>query len=148
MTRRKRFLLIASAAAVAGLASGPVLRPILIRAAADRARRQVIARAESALGASLEVGRVDVSIMPTVVVLNDLRLEKDAAFGLRAGSSLDRLTVSGDPRALARWGSRPVRLDAERPDVRIVLPGAGAKETQPAAPVQGRAGRHGAAFPA
>src|SRR5206468_7574880 len=110
MTRRNRYLLIAATMAAAGLASVPILRPLVLRAVAGKARRQVIAMAAAGLRAPLEVGRVDVSLVPTVLVLNDLRLEKDGVFGLQAGSSLDRLTLSGDPRALLRWGSRPVRI--------------------------------------
>src|SRR5258706_2010694 len=123
MARRKRFLLITVALVVAGLVSVPILRPFVLRAAADKARRQVIARAAEGLGAPLSVGGVGVSLMPTVIVLSDLRLDRDGAFGLQAGSSVQRLTLSGDPRALAHWGSRPVRIDVEHPDCRLVLPG-------------------------
>jgi len=150
MTRRKRFLLITAALVVAGLVSVPILRPFVLRAAADKARRQVIARAAEGLGAPISVGGVDVSLMPTVIVLSDLRLDRDGAFGLQAGSSLKRLTLSGDPRALARWGSRPVRIDVEHPDCRLVLPGGARTAATPDASVAARDGddRHVAAFPA
>ena len=114
MTRGRKFLLIVATVTVAALGSVPILRPLVIRAVAAKVRRQVIALAANGLGAPLDVGSIEVSLVPTVLVLRDLRLEKDGVFGIRAGSSLDMLTLSGDPRALLRWGSRPVRIDTER----------------------------------
>src|SRR5258707_5008886 len=121
MTRGRKILLIVATVAVAGLGSGPILRPLVIRAVAAKARRQVIALAAKGLGAPLVVGPIDVSLLPTVLVLSDLRLEKDGVFGIPAGSSPDRITLSGDPRALLHWGSRPVRIDLEHPDCSVDL---------------------------
>jgi outer membrane protein insertion porin family len=149
MTRGRKFLLIVATVTVAALGSLPILRPLVIRAVAAKARRQVIALAANGLGAPLDVGSIDVSLVPTVLVLSDLRLEKDGVFGIRAGSSLDRLTLSGDPRALLRWGSRPVRIDLEHPDCHVDLTGAdgSALPGLPGAAPAGHGRRSAPAFP-
>src|SRR5262245_28721701 len=125
MTRRERNLLILTAVVAVGAASAPFLRPPLLRAIAVRARREVTIRAERDLRAPVALGEVGVSLVPTVLVLNDLRLEADGAWGLRAGSSLARVEMRGDPRAFLDWGSRPIAFTIDRPELHVVLPPAG-----------------------
>jgi outer membrane protein insertion porin family len=122
MTRaRKSVIVLLSGAAALSLAAA-VARPLVASAIAERARRLVEARAAAGLRAPVTLSGAAVGFYPTLLVLRDLRLARDGAFGLQAGSSLERAEISGSPLAFLRWGSRPVAIVVDRPRFRLVWP--------------------------
>ena len=126
MSRRVRILL--AAAMFCGIvACGLVLaRPWLAALVAEHARRETIARAGEALGAPVGIDRATAGFAPVVVVLEGLKLEADGAFGLRAGSAIESLEISGDPWSLVRWGSGPIVFHVEKPNCVFALGAAAA----------------------
>ncbi|HEV8198550.1 MAG TPA: translocation/assembly module TamB domain-containing protein [Candidatus Polarisedimenticolia bacterium] len=133
-------ILLAAAMFCGIVACGLVLvRPWLAGLVAEHARRETIARARAALGAPVTIDRAAAGFTPVVVVLEGLKLEADGAFGLRSGSSIDSLEISGDPWSLVRWGSGPIVFHIEKPNCAFALgadaahPAEGAGEAAPAA---------------
>ncbi|HET8945824.1 MAG TPA: hypothetical protein VFQ07_02475, partial [Candidatus Polarisedimenticolia bacterium] len=148
MSRRARILL---AAAMFGgiVACGFVLaRPWLAALVAEHARRETIARAGEALGAPVSIDHAAAGFAPVVVVLEGLKLEADGALGLRSGSSIESLEISGDPWSLVRWGSGPIVFHVEKPKCAFALGAPGAPGPAPAKPAEGAASAAAApAFP-
>jgi outer membrane protein assembly factor BamA/autotransporter translocation and assembly factor TamB len=135
MSRRSRILLVTALALAGAGAAAFALRPAAARLVAAEARRQVMEQVTPALGAPVSIRRVDAGFRPPVILLSDLRLEADGAFGLRSGSSVGTIAISGSPLALARWGTGPVEFYFDRPDVSLRLPPAAtARGALPARP--------------
>src|SRR5262245_50896968 len=135
MSRRGRWLLILAAAAGALALAAVLARPWLAHLVAEHARREAIAKSAAAIGAPVSIARSAAGFAPVVVVLEGLRLEQDGAFGLRAGSSIESVEISGRPLALLRWGTGPIRFHVERPHCAIDL--AAAAGAPPAATATG-----------
>jgi outer membrane protein assembly factor BamA/autotransporter translocation and assembly factor TamB len=121
MSRRGRVLLAVACACGALVLALLAARPYFARLVAEHARRETIARAAAALGAPVSIERSAAGFAPVVVVLEGLRLEGDGAFGLKAGSSIDSVEISGEPWSLVRWGSGPVVFHVERPRCAFAL---------------------------
>ena len=121
MSRRGRWLLILAAAAGALALAAVLARPWLARLVAEHARREAIARSAAAIGAPVSIARSAAGFAPVVVVLEGLRLEQNGAFGLRAGSSIEAVEITGRPWALLRWGTGPIDFHVERPHCAIDL---------------------------
>jgi outer membrane protein assembly factor BamA/autotransporter translocation and assembly factor TamB len=135
MSRRSRILLVVGLVLVGAVAAAFAIRPAAARLVAEQARLQVMRQVTPALGAPVSIGRVDAGFKPPVIVLTDLRLEADGAFGLRAGSSIATTEIRGSPLALARWGTGPVEFFFDRPEVSLRLPpGENAAPGAPGAP--------------
>jgi outer membrane protein assembly factor BamA len=110
-------------------------RPMIAHVIAERARRLVEERASAGLRAPVTLSGAAVEFYPTLCLLRDLRLTRDGALGLRAGSSFERAEIRGSPLAFLKWGSRPVDILIDHPRFHLVWP----ETPGPAAP--GPAGR-------
>ncbi|HZM69385.1 MAG TPA: translocation/assembly module TamB domain-containing protein [Candidatus Cryosericum sp.] len=122
MGRRRKLLIIVMAAALGAALAGTVARPMIAHAIAERARRLVEERASAGLRAPVTLAGAAVEFYPTLFLLRDLRLTRDGALGLRAGSSFERAELRGSPLAFLRWGSRPVDILIDHPRFHLVWP--------------------------
>src|SRR5262245_29389953 len=102
MRRTRKKLLIAAAIAAGLLLAGALSRPFVVRALSARMQQEVERQISMALGAPVRMERADFGIFPAVVLLHDLRLERDGLFGLKAASTVERIELRGGARALAR----------------------------------------------
>ncbi|HZN03128.1 MAG TPA: hypothetical protein VFD06_06025, partial [Candidatus Polarisedimenticolia bacterium] len=140
-------MLLTCAVAAGALAlAALVARPWLARLVAEHARQEAVEKAAAALGAPVSIARSTAGFAPVVVILEGLRLEADGAFGLRAGSSVERVEISGDPWALVRWGSGPIDFHVERPHC-VVSVAAAAGAAAPGAGVSGGGAAPGPTVP-
>ena len=103
MGRMTRRLLIAAVAVAVVALALLLVRPMAQQALADRAASEVAARAATGLQAPVEVGSAAIALHPLRLVLRDLTLKQDGAFGLKGGASVERLEISG------RWRGRDGR---------------------------------------
>jgi len=147
MGRTRKFLLVVTVTAVAAALAAAAARPLIVSAIAGRARRLVEAHAAAGLGAPVTLSGATVGLFPTVLVLRDLRLIRDGALGLQAGSSLERAELSGSPLAFLEWGTRPVDIVIDHPRFRIVLPPPGGRDGESAASPPGVEGPSAAVYP-
>lgn len=122
MGRRRRLLSILMVTALGAVLAVTVARPMIAHVIAERARRLVEERASAGLRAPVTLSGAAIEFYPTLFLLRDLRLTRDGALGLGAGSSFERAEVRGSPMAFLKWGSRPVDILIDHPRFHLVWP--------------------------